>query len=161
MLPGRLSSEYRDLPAHRGRSGVNLQPESRFHLGRVKEDVFLRQPIETRSLSEPDGNLLPALPSRRLIPFGSRRGCDDRTAVSLELNLKGQFIAACDTARRVNNDRMTDLRTLRIERLLHSQRTRMAPFRQDRTHLPMREPKAKLRGPSLVSLWLYDGHKIC
>src|ERR1700693_152436 len=61
LFPGFLSTQHAHFPTDRGCPGLDLQRECRDRVCRIKKDIFLRKPIECRTLCQADGGLLATL----------------------------------------------------------------------------------------------------
>jgi len=87
LLRGRLSAKQVDLPTNRRRAWFDLQPKDRLRVGRVIKDIFLRKPVESRSLFQADGGLLAASLAWRFVPFSSGWSRHQYVAVCLKIDL--------------------------------------------------------------------------
>ena len=60
----------------------------------------------------------------------------------------------------MNNDCVTNLLALRIDRLLHKQRTEMTFLNQEGAHFFTRKPKVEFSLPSVLGVGGCDEHKV-
>lgn len=114
-----------------------------YSLGSVIHYRFLRQPFQHSIFVHLEFKMLRGCNSICLVPFAGTRGGQQR--VPCNIRTDSQLIPSGHTARRMQQNNVTDATAFRVERLLHNQRAAMLAMRQD--GLMLRVPrKPKLQG---------------
>src|SRR5690606_36084154 len=126
MLPGLtacLPAQQGGIPANGRGTWRQLQRKGLAGMAMVEIDIVLRQPVQPCAVSERDGNALARGPFRAgLVPLGGARRGQQRMRALADPDIDGKLVSCGDTTWWVQDDGMANLRSFRIQRLLHRKR---------------------------------------
>ena len=147
-LARRRAPEAGHVPADEPRLARELDGERDRRARAVEQHRLLRQPFEQRAGTDAQRRDGPRARPRGAIPLRRARRRELRMREGADVDPDRERIAADDPARRMHDDRLADLRTLGVERLLHAQRTDVLPGREHRARGIALEREIEPRFPS-------------
>lgn len=147
-LAGGSTPQAQDVPADK--PAVGGQGHAGFHVcpGTVKNNGFLRQPLQCCPLVDTQVDVLRCFSTCAAIPLAST-GCGDlRLRFDVDRDMNVQMIATGNARRWMQHDRLAERVSLRIQGFLHAERPTMPVFAQHRPFASTGEAEVQFSAPS-------------